>query len=240
MPGSIYLNDSGNFELKNKIHESDIPTMTELEWRPENNIPEEIKAILKEEQPNYVLSVLNIVQLLKTQKRTGWVDFGINDCESIADHMYRMGITSMLIKDPTVNRDKCVRIALMHDLAEALVGDITPNDTAVDKDEKHRRELSTIEYICNEYIAKYNPIAAEEMLQDWLAYENISTLEARYVKDIDKFEMLVQCYEYEKKHNGEKRLDQFWSAMKAIKTDEVNEWAADLYKRRTAFFESLK
>lgn len=208
-------------------------------WRPEDHIPEDVKAILAEPQPNYVLAIMNIVQLLKTQKRTGWLDFGIMECESISDHMYRMGITTMLIRDPKVNRDKCVRIALVHDLAESLVGDITPNDP-VGKDEKHRRELATIHYLCDNFFSKYNEATAKEVLEDWLAYENITSLEARYVKDIDKYEMLAQCYEYEKKYNGEKELTQFWGAMSSIKTEEVQDWAADLFKRRTAFFQQLE
>ena len=49
--------------------------------------------------------------------------------ESIADHMYRMGIITMLCPpEVNMNRDRCVKMALIHDMAEALVGDITPTD----------------------------------------------------------------------------------------------------------------
>lgn len=208
-------------------------------WKPEDHVPEQVKQILKEPQPNYVVSFLNVVQLLKTQRRTGWVDHGIEPCESISDHMYRMGITAMLIKNPDIDRNKCVRIALVHDIAESLVGDITPFDP-VSKEEKHRREWESIQYLCNELVKPYNPATAQEIMDDWLAYENISSPEARYVKDIDKFEMLVQCFEYEKKYNGEKDLTQFWSAIKSIKTEEVKGWVEDLFRRREEFFNSLK
>lgn len=208
-------------------------------WKPEDHVPEQVKQILKEPQPNYVVSFLNVVQLLKTQRRTGWVDHGIEPCESISDHMYRMGITAMLIKNPDIDRNKCVRIALVHDIAESLVGDITPFDP-VSKEEKHRREWESIQYLCNELVEPYNPATAQEIMDDWLAYENISSPEARYVKDIDKFEMLVQCFEYEKKYNGEKDLTQFWSAINSIKTEEVKGWVEDLFRRREEFFNSLK
>lgn len=208
-------------------------------WKPEDYVPEQVKQILKEPQPNYVVSFLNVVQLLKTQRRTGWVDHGIEPCESISDHMYRMGITAMLIKNPDIDRNKCVRIALVHDIAESLVGDITPFDP-VSKEEKHRREWESIQYLCNELVKPYNPAAAQEIMDDWLAYENISSPEARYIKDIDKFEMLVQCFEYEKKYNGEKDLTQFWSAINSIKTEEVKGWVEDLFRRREEFFNSLK
>lgn len=208
-------------------------------WKPEDHVPEQVKQILKEPQPNYVVSFLNVVQLLKTQRRTGWVDHGIEPCESISDHMYRMSITAMLIKNPDIDRNKCVRIALVHDIAESLVGDITPFDP-VSKEEKHRREWESIQYLCNELVKPYNPATAQEIMDDWLAYENISSPEARYVKDIDKFEMLVQCFEYEKKYNGEKDLTQFWSAINSIKTEEVKGWVEDLFRRREEFFNSLK
>lgn len=208
-------------------------------WKPEDYVPEQVKQILKEPQPNYVVSFLNVVQLLKTQRRTGWVDHGIEPCESISDHMYRMGITAMLIKNLDIDRNKCVRIALVHDIAESLVGDITPFDP-VSKEEKHRREWESIQYLCNELVKPYNPAAAQEIMDDWLAYENISSPEARYIKDIDKFEMLVQCFEYEKKYNGEKDLTQFWSAINSIKTEEVKGWVEDLFRRREEFFNSLK
>ncbi|SCW00524.1 LAFE_0C06084g1_1 [Lachancea fermentati] len=208
-------------------------------WKPQDHVPKEVKELLNGPQTNYVLAFLNLVQLLKIQRRTGWLDHDIKPCESISDHMYRMGVTAMLIKDPKVNRDKCVRIALVHDIAESLVGDITPFDP-VTKEEKHQREWATIQYLCDEFIKPYNATAAAEIMEDWLAYENISSPEARYVKDIDKFEMLVQCYEYERKYNGKKDLEQFWSAIESIKTEEVKGWAKDLLQKRQDFYKSLK
>lgn len=209
-----------------------------MEWNPRDHVPAEVKELLSEPQPNYVLAFLHIVEQLKLQKRTGWIDHDIIPCESIADHMYRMGVTTMLIKDPNVDVKKCVRIALVHDIAESLVGDITPFDP-VTKEEKHQRELDTITYLCEEIIKPYNSVAADEILSDWLAYENISSLEARYVKDIDKFEMLVQCFEYEKRHSGTKDLSQFYGAVSSIKTEEVKSWVSHLVKRRTEFFQQL-
>ncbi|SCU84067.1 LAME_0C08086g1_1 [Lachancea meyersii CBS 8951] len=214
-------------------------TMTTSIWKPEDYVPQEVKELLSSPDQNHVLAFMHVVELLKIQKRTGWLDHNITPCESIADHMYRMGITAMLIKDPSVNRDKCVRIAMVHDIAESLVGDITPNDP-LGKEEKHLRELAAINYLCDELIKPYNPLAAQEILDDWLAYENISSLEARYVKDIDKFEMLVQCFEYEKRVGGKREMDQFWGAIKSIKTEEVQGLARDLVQKREAFYAKLE
>ena len=42
---------------------------------------------------------------------------------------------------------RCIRMALVHDLAESLVGDITPND-GVSKEEKYRREAVRVFHEC--------------------------------------------------------------------------------------------
>ena len=43
--------------------------------------------------------------------------------------------------------------------------------------------------------------------------------------------MLVQAMEYEKRHPGVD-LEEFWSALEVIKTDEVKGWAKELIQER--------
>lgn len=43
----------------------------------------------------------------QTTKRAGWVRRGVHDPESVADHMYRMGLMALIASDiPGINRDK--------------------------------------------------------------------------------------------------------------------------------------
>ena len=41
---------------------------------------------------------------------------------------------------------RCIKISLVHDMAESIVGDITPSDN-VSKDDKHRMEREAMEKI---------------------------------------------------------------------------------------------
>ncbi len=59
--------------------------------------------------------------------------------ESVADHMYRMSMLSFMVTDASINKDKLMKICLVHDLAESIVGDITPH-CGVSKEEKKRLE----------------------------------------------------------------------------------------------------
>ena len=47
---------------------------------------------------------------------------------------------------PDIDRDRCIQLCLVHDLAESLVGDITPFD-GVSRAEKRTRESSAMGYM---------------------------------------------------------------------------------------------
>jgi putative hydrolase of HD superfamily len=45
----------------------------------------------------------------------------------LADHMYRMGMMSMIASDAGVDQTRCIKMSIVHDVAESIVGDITPH-----------------------------------------------------------------------------------------------------------------
>ncbi|XP_065399405.1 5'-deoxynucleotidase HDDC2 isoform X2 [Macaca fascicularis] len=93
-----------------------------------------------------LLQFLRLVGQLKRVPRTGWVYRNVQRPESVSDHMYRMAVMAMVIKDDRLNKDRCVRLALVHDMAECIVGDIAPADN-IPKEEKHRREEEAMKQI---------------------------------------------------------------------------------------------
>ena len=169
-------------------------------------------------------------------KRTGWVDNEIPLPESVADHMYRMSMLSFLITDEQVNRDELIKICLMHDVAEAKVGDITPYD-GVSKEEKRRLEEAAIREILGDI---GQAAIGDEMLRLWMAYEEGNSPTALVAKQLDKFEMIVQAVEYEAAHPG-KRLDSFFASTAGYFTHpEIASWAEELLLRREQRFSVSK
>src|SRR3990172_1220246 len=72
---------------------------------------------------NY-LEFLKIVGRSKRLLRTGWVREGIKNPESIAEHSFRVGVMAMTIANKLkVNKDKLMKMALVHSLGEAITGD---------------------------------------------------------------------------------------------------------------------
>ncbi|XP_023536851.1 HD domain-containing protein 2-like [Cucurbita pepo subsp. pepo] len=174
------------------------------------------------------IDFLTLCQRLKTTKRTGWIYKRVKDPESIADHMYRMGIMALISSDiPGVNRDKCIKMAIVHDIAEAIVGDITPFD-GVSKLEKNRREQEALDHMCK---LLGGGSRAKEIGELWMEYENTSSPEAEIVKDLDKVEMILQALEYENEQG--KDLDEFFqSTAGKFKTELGRAWAAEIVSRR--------
>ncbi|KAH9806180.1 5'-deoxynucleotidase [Citrus sinensis] len=174
------------------------------------------------------IDFLSLCHRLKTTKRAGWVKRNVNNPESIADHMYRMGLMGLIMADiPGIDRDKCIKMAIVHDIAEAIVGDITPSD-GIPKEEKSQREREAITYMCK---LLGQGARAKEIDELWMEYEENSTAEAKIVKDFDKAEMILQAVEYENEQG--KDLEEFFqSTAGKFQTELGKAWAAEIVSRR--------
>jgi len=130
-------------------------------------------------------------------------------------------------------------MALIHDMAESLVGDITPVD-GVTKSEKSRREAETMDYICDSLLGNvHGALAGRQMREVWQEYEDSETPESHFVHDVDKIELLLQMMEYERSHEGRINLSEFSRVAKRIVMPDVQAWAADLLEERNEFWKGL-
>ncbi|MES1909815.1 MAG: hypothetical protein MHM6MM_002514 [Cercozoa sp. M6MM] len=154
-----------------------------------------------------ILSFATAVGKLKRQVRTGWALRGVNRPESVAEHSFRMAAITLALGDSVqVDRDRVMRIALVHDLAEAVVGDIPPESiSGVSKAEKQQIELNAMRDLCLETFGCAD--MACEVFSLWREYEESLTPEAQLVKDFDKIEMILQASEYEVEENQPDDLD---------------------------------
>ncbi|GFN85419.1 HD domain-containing protein 2-like [Plakobranchus ocellatus] len=158
---------------------------------------------------------------LKKIERTGWVRHGVKHPESVAEHMYRMAMISFALpSDSGLDKDRCIKIALVHDVAESIIGDLTPS-CGVSKADKSKMEESA-----TNHIASFLPgHGATEVLQLWKEYEHQSSPEAKFVKDLDKFEMIFQALEYEKAEGRAGDLEEFF-----IHTKEKHKFSSIIVK----------
>jgi len=155
---------------------------------------------------------------LKRLPRTGWLDRGIppEACESVADHSHRVALLAWLaaLDRPDLDAARVLRLALVHDLAEALAGDPTPYDPAAlavlpdDEraaflDRRHvrddgraraKREAEAAAFA--ELSADLPDAARSELASLWAELDARTTPEARFVKQADVLETFAQSREY--------------------------------------------
>ncbi|KAL6717244.1 hypothetical protein ACLMJK_005159 [Lecanora helva] len=194
--------------------------------------------------PKSPLPFLHLMERLKTTKREGWRRFHIEHGESISDHMYRMSIITMLAPpslSAKLNIPHCTKMALAHDMAESLVGDITPrDDVAKQVGEKARREGLTMDYLCNTLLgAWHGGEPGKDIRAIFQEYEDEITQESLFVHDVDKIELLLQMLEYERRGRGDVDLSEFLGVRAKVKLDEMKEWAEQILVERDEFWKGI-
>lgn len=162
---------------------------------------------------------------LKRLPRTGWLLRGVSNPESIADHSYRAVLITLFLADSLRERgvdidvERALKIAILHDLAEARITDI-PLTAQYYLDKKRAETRAAMEIFI-----KAGP-KARDYFELFREYEEGLSLEGRLVKFADKLEMLIQALEYEEA--GFRNLDEFWSTLDDLRKSEFYEHFQDL------------
>jgi putative hydrolases of HD superfamily len=135
-----------------------------------------------------ILDFLRAAEALKTAKRSGWTTAG--EPESVAEHTWRLCLMAMVLGPafPDVDFAKLVKICIIHDLGEAIGGDIPAPEQARRGDAKsgdERRDLVTL-------LAPLPPDLRADIVALWDEYEAAASPEARLAKALDKLETILQ------------------------------------------------
>jgi len=186
----------------------EVPQMRETtQIASDNNLPVDIDGLI-----DFIVEAGK----LKKIPRTGWVESSVSDPESVADHTFRVALLALVLADERgLDSLKAVRMALLHDLAEVEIGDLTPTqkDAAleVNKRSENQAMMRLFEKLPESIRGTY--------LSAWREFSEASTEVARLVMDADKLEMVMQASEYQREGGDRDKLMHFWHA--EINSDEV-------------------
>ncbi|MCA9568045.1 MAG: HD domain-containing protein, partial [Myxococcales bacterium] len=144
---------------------------------------------------------------LKDVARTGWVRRGIDGPESVAAHGWGVALLALALAPQDLDRGRLLAYAVLHDLAEAWVGDIPPQDGVTDKHAREARAMAS-------FAAR---VGRPDLLALWEAYERQEDAEARFVRQLDRLDMGLQARRYAA--GGLDPAEFFASARDAVHTD---------------------
>lgn len=161
-------------------------------------------------QTEAILNFIEEAGTLKNLPRTGWRVRGIKDCESVADHGWRVSLLAMTLADELVERgvaldvEKVMRLVLLHEIGETRLTDIpTPSSAYFGSGAKSQAE----ELAVNELLEPLGTLGGRYAVL-WAEFERGDSLEAQLVRAVDKLEMMIQAYEYEKQ--GYRYSNRIW------------------------------
>ena len=153
---------------------------------------------------------------LKSVRRAGWISKAkIKDGESVADHTFSMCAMAMLLSDMLgLDTQKAMKMVILHDLAESLVGDYMPG--AITAKRKLAQEKKAMKSILSALPRK----ARIEYEKIWTEYLQKKTEMAKFVHRIDKLEMAMQANQYASQGYAGKLLAPFLQSARTAVGDE--------------------
>ncbi|MDG6928483.1 MAG: HD domain-containing protein [Nitrososphaerota archaeon] len=162
-----------------------------------------------------ILRALLAGEGLKSVKRKGWaVKAGVRKPESVAEHSYCVALAAMLVADASgLDCARAVKTALLHDLCEAVTGDIQPGEMPVEA--KHALERKALKSV----LSGLGPALEKDYLALFDDFNGRRTPEAVAVGELDKLEMAAQALAYER---GGRDLDEFWRTAEGSAATELS------------------
>ena len=139
-------------------------------------------------------NIIAILGKMKDLKRSGWIKRQVTNPESDADHSFSVAMLVLLLAPKELNLQRCLELALVHDLPEIYSGDYTPVDD-ISPAEKRQKEQDAAQRLAKE-------LGTDKIAALFAEYEAKESKESIFVKDIcDKSYIILNLKEFNKLDN---------------------------------------
>lgn len=134
-----------------------------------------------------IIAFLQAAEKLKDTLRSGCTSGGRP--ESTAEHSWRLSLMALMFEKELAGCDmlKLVKLCIVHDLGEAISGDVPATDQSPD-DGKAARERADMETLA----ASLPDDLRRDLMALWDEYDGAATPEAILAKGFDKLETMLQ------------------------------------------------
>ena len=132
-----------------------------------------------------LIDFLGIAEKMKCNTRHSWTS--TNRKESVAEHSWRLSLIALLLEREIENVDfqKIIKMCIIHDLGEAITGDI-PSFLKTKQDSKTEQKAITT------LIEKLPEPQKTDMLTLFEEMEKRETMESKIYKALDRLEAVIQ------------------------------------------------
>ena len=160
-----------------------------------------------------LLEFLHNAYRLKEIRRTGWKLRGIKNPESVAEHSFMLALMALALAKPLkLNAEKCISLALIHDLPEIITGDIAHAGIA------SKKQVANESKAMKKMLSKLDAKTKNTISGLWNEFALAKSKEAKIIQQLDNLECTLQAHKYEKSQN--RRLQEFFDAAEERLTDK--------------------
>lgn len=144
-----------------------------------------------------VINYYVICNRLKNVIRTGWKNWNINRnrIESVAEHIFGVQMLAIAMKSEyqyDIDIMKVIYMLAIHELGEAIIGDLTQFE--ISKEEKEKIEREAVNKLLKDLLDK------KQIEELFLEFDNKTTKEAFFAYQCDKLECDLQCKLYDEEN----------------------------------------
>lgn len=170
-----------------------------------------------------LLGLARFTARFKSIPRTGWLDRGVDPlgAESVADHSFGVALFAWVCAvqrhadGANLAPERVLKLALIHDLAEAETGDLTPYDPTAIPDEanplarraflearhirsadRHAEKRAREDASMQRLLATLPDPTGSELAGVWNELRLGTSVESRFVKQVDRLETFLQSRHY--------------------------------------------
>ena len=173
--------------------------------------------------PNHLESLVKLWQYaaqLKAEERRGWKRLGLTRVESVADHSFGLAMLAWLEAERRkYDVGMVLKLALIHDLEEAITGDLSPGDKRIRGASKVREAKRKA---LEELIRSLPSNSRDSYRRLWTDLRLLRTREALLVHELDKLEMALQADRIGRRIGRTRVEDFFRSAYREVKDPELS------------------
>jgi len=148
-----------------------------------------------------ILRLRDDILRLKRLRRTGYLHYGLEDGEHIADHVFGVALWALLLSDllkdqgVELSRERVLVMALLHELGEARLGDLHYEARdLLGHDAVWEAESRAVARV----LAPLPESVRREYQDLWEEFETGESLEARVVRLADRLDLMFQSLHYER------------------------------------------
>ena len=180
------------------------------------SVEEDLKEYVESSRQDAAFTVFSNLSKMKETKRSQWLEYGIDDPESVAEHTFNAWILAMIYlplehAEQNYNKQEILDMLLIHDMAESMLGDLPTQLSEPTKELKKQNIVLKKMFMKGTYPDVANMTHYYNVWGEYFIGQNINS---RIARDINLIQTVNTFFDY------------FIKKPEKFNLEIVNEWKA--------------